>query len=75
MELQLSLWLWSAESESAAGKLSAALMEDFRSVKASTETAGREKGRHRFVRDACDIDMSFLEGTLQRICKSPFRPH
>jgi peptide chain release factor len=75
MELQLSSGLGPMECELAVGKLLAALTEEFPGVKLLEANAGREKGCYRSVRVACDADLSFLEGTVQWICKSPFRPH
>jgi peptide chain release factor len=75
MELQLSSGQGPAECELAVGKLLEALMREFPDIRVLEKSAGKEAGCFRSVRVASDADLSFLEGTVQWICKSPFRPH
>ncbi|MDR1378877.1 MAG: peptide chain release factor H [Synergistaceae bacterium] len=87
MELQLSSGQGPAECELAVGKLLFSLMGEFSDIKVleckpehrKKENVKKENGKkencYRSVRIASETDLSFLEGTVQWICKSPFRPH
>lgn len=41
----------------------------------SAREAGRQPGCHKSILFSSPDDLSFLEGTIEWICKSPFRPH
>ena len=75
MELQISSGSGPAECELAVGKLLHALMEEFQTIEVLDKTDGRVRGCFRSVRISSDTDLSFLEGTVLWICKSPYRPH
>jgi peptide chain release factor len=77
MELQLSSGQGPVECELAVGKLLFSLMEEFSGIEVLEYTSAPEKREncYRSVRIASETDLSFLEGTVQWICKSPFRPH
>jgi len=75
MELQLSSGYGPAECELAVGKLLVSLMSEFQDIKVITKTKGVRRGCFRSIRISSESDLSFLEGTVQWICKSPYRPH
>jgi peptide chain release factor len=77
MELQLSSGQGPAECELAVGKLLRSLMEEFPDIEVLERMPehGKRENCYRSVRIASETDLSFLEGTVQWICKSPFRPH
>ena len=75
MELQISSGQGPAECELAVGKLLDALSEEFPGVKIVAHTAGSRDGGFRSVRISSETNLSFLEGTVLWICKSPYRPH
>ena len=77
MELQLSSGQGPAECELAVGKLLRSLMEEFPGIEVLERMPehGKRENCYRSVRIASEADLSFLEGTVQWICKSPFRPH
>ena len=74
MELQLSSGQGPAECELAVGKLLKALMEEFPDIEILERVAGHKENCFRSVRIASETDLSFLEGTVQWICQSPYRP-
>ncbi|MDR2088452.1 MAG: peptide chain release factor H, partial [Clostridiales Family XIII bacterium] len=74
-ELQLSSGQGPAECELAVAKLLCALTREFPGIAVIEKTEGSRAGCYRSVRIACETDLSFLEGTVQWICQSPFRPH
>jgi len=75
MELQLSSGQGPAECELAVGKLLEALTKEFPGIKILEETPGNKGGCFRSVKISSKTDLSFLEGTVQWICKSPYRPN
>ena len=75
MELQISSGSGPTECELAVRKLLASLMSEFPDIKVIEKIEGVRKGCLRSVRISSESDLSFLEGTIQWICKSPFRPH
>jgi peptide chain release factor len=75
MELQISSGSGPAECELAVSKLLHALMEEFSGIEVLDKTDGRVRGNFRSVRISSEADLSFLEGTVLWICKSPYRPH
>ena len=75
MELQLSSGYGPAESELAVGKLLISLMSEFPDIKVIAKAEGVRDGCFRSVKISSEIDLSFLKGTIQWICKSPYRPN
>ena len=75
MELQLSSGYGPAECELAVGKLLASLMSEFPDIKVIDRAESVRSECFRSVRISSESDLSFLEGTIQWICKSPYRPH
>ena len=75
MEIQLSSGSGPTECELAVSKLLASLVSEFADIKVIEKTEGSRKGCFRSVKISTDNDLLFLEGTVQWICKSPFRPH
>jgi peptide chain release factor len=52
-----------------------ALTREFPDIRALEKSAGYRPGCYRSVRISSETDLSFLEGTVQWICRSPFRPN
>jgi peptide chain release factor len=75
MELQISSGQDPAECELAVAKLLAALQDEFPGVAVVKKTAGAKDGGFRSVRISSEADLSFMEGTVLWICRSPYRPH
>ena len=75
MELQLSSGSGPAECELAVSKLLISLMSEFPDITVIERTEGIRRGCFRSVRISSESDLLFLEGTIQWICKSPYRPH
>jgi len=75
MELQLSSGYGPAECELAVGKLLTSLMSEFPDIKIIDRAEGVRSECFRSVRVSSESDLSFLEGTIQWICKSPYRLH
>ena len=64
-----------AECELAVGKLYEALCREFQDIEKVSERRGREEGCFSSILFTTEQDISELEGSVQWICKSPFRPH
>jgi peptide chain release factor len=75
MELQLSSGSGPAECERAVAGVLNALKDEFPGIEVIVSTPGRRDGDFRSVRISSESDLSFLEGTILWICKSPYRPH
>jgi len=75
MELQLSSGYGPKECELAVGKLLASLMSEFPDIKVIAKAEGAKNECFRSVKISSESDLSFLEGTIQWICKSPYRPN
>jgi len=75
MKIQISSGYGPAECELAVGKLLHALMEEFPDIEVLEKTDGRMQGCFRSVQISSETDLSFLDGTVLWICKSPYRPH
>ena len=75
MKLQIRSGSGPAECELAVSKLLHALMGEFPDIEVLDKTDGRERGCLRSVQISSETDLSFLEGTILWICKSPYRPH
>ena len=74
MELQLSSGQGPAECELAVGKLMRSLRQEFSDIEVIEANPGRMADSFRSVRICCESDLGFLEGTVQWICESPYRP-
>lgn len=75
MLVQISSGQGPAECELGVGKLYEALEQEFHGVKLLEARKARNEGCYTSILVAVDDDISFLEGTVQWICKSPFRPN
>jgi peptide chain release factor len=75
MELQISSGQGPAECELGVGKLFSSLLKEFPGTAVVGKTAGDRRGGFRSVRLSSETDLSFLEGSVLWICKSPYRPH
>ena len=75
MQLQLSSGQGPEECELAVGKLLCALKDEFSDIEVLDSTPGKRAGCYRSMRIHSQTDLSFLEGTVQWICQSPFRPN
>ncbi len=74
MEIQLSSGQGPAECELAVGKLLRALMKEDPEIRVVEETRGKRADSFRSVRISCGDRWAALEGTVQWICVSPYRP-
>ena len=75
MELQLSSGYGPAECELAVNKLLTSLISEFPDIKVIEKTEGSRSECFKSVRISSESDLSFLDGTILWICKSPYRPH
>ncbi len=75
MILQLSSGQGPAECELGVALLMEALKKEFPDIEILSEHKGKEKGGYRSVLFCTEEDLSFLEGSVQWICQSPYRPH
>lgn len=73
MLVQISSGQGPAECEFAVGKLFEALNKEFK-IKLIEARKARNEGCYTSVLFESEEDLSFLDGTIQWICKSPFRP-
>lgn len=77
MLIQISSGQGPAECELAVGKLYQALeaeLAEFEGLKLIEARKARKEGCFTSILFSSEEDLSFLEGTVQWICKSPFRP-
>lgn len=75
MILQLSSGQGPAECELGVALLMEALKKEFPDIEILSEHKGKEKGGYRSLLFCTEEDLSFLEGSVQWICQSPYRPH
>lgn len=75
MKIQISSGSGPAECELAAGLLVRELQREFPSVRVLERVPGSSSGCIRSAVLESDEDLSFLEGSVKWICKSPYRPH
>lgn len=73
MKLQLSSGQGPEECELAVGKFLRSLMAEFPDIAVLEKHPGRRPDCYRSVRLESRIDLSFLEGSVQWICQSPYR--
>ena len=75
MIVQLSSGQGPAECELAVVKLYESLKNEFKDIELLNNHAAKNKGCSTSIMFSTNADLSFLEGTVQWICESPFRPH
>lgn len=75
MILQLSSGQGPAECELGVALLMDALKKEFPDIEILSEHKGKEKGGYRSLLFCTEEDLSFLEGSVQWICQSLYRPH
>lgn len=73
MKLQLSSGQGPEECELAVGKFLRSLMTEFPDIAVLEKHPGKHPDCYRSVRLESRIDLSFLEGSVQWICQSPYR--
>lgn len=71
--LQLSSGQGPEECELAVGKLLRSLMAEFCDIRLVEAFPGKRADGYRSVQMESDTDLSFLEGSVQWICQSPYR--
>jgi peptide chain release factor len=74
MELQISSGQGPVECELAVAKFAHALCKEFADTAIKEMSKGYNDGCYRSVTIESKHDLSFLDGTVKWICKSPFRP-
>lgn len=74
MKVQLSSGQGPAECELAVGLLYEALKKEITDVKLLDYAEGKKKGGFTSIRFETGQDLKALEGSVQWICKSPYRP-
>ena len=74
MIIQLSSGQGPAECELAVSKLFDTLKKEFPDIELLSSHTGREKGGYSSILFSTGFDLSALEGSIQWICKSPYRP-
>ncbi len=75
MIIQISSGQGPSECELAVSKLYDTLKAEYSDIELLNSHAGRENGCFSSVMFSIDEDIEPLEGSIQWICKSPFRPH
>ena len=75
MILQISSGQGPSECELAVSKLYEALKLEYPDIEMLSSHSGREKGCCSSIMFATEEDLSKLEGSVQWICQSPYRPH
>jgi len=75
MLLQISSGQGPAECEYAVGRLFLALQKEYPDIEMLYQHPGHEKNCYRSILFSTKEDLSGLDGSVQWICQSPFRPH
>lgn len=75
MLVQLSSGLGPVECEFAVGKLFASLKNEYPDIEMISNHPSKTTGCYSSILLKTDSDLSKLEGSIQWICKSPFRPN
>ena len=75
MIVQLSSGQGPVECELAVSKLFDILKKEFPDMELLSSHTGKEKGCHTSILFSTEFDFSSLEGSIQWICKSPYRPN
>lgn len=74
MIFQISAGQGPEECELAAGRIFEALQKEFPQIVKISGKKGKGKGCYESITFSADSSLAFLEGTVQWICQSPFRP-
>lgn len=74
MLLQISAGQGPEECQLAVGKLFNALQKEHRNMEMLTSERGDRKGCYKSILFQTKEDLSYLDGSVQWICNSPFRP-
>ena len=74
MEIQISSGQGPVECELAVAKFAHALCEEFDDAAITQTTPGLHEGCCRSVTIESESDLSFLDGSIKWVCRSPFRP-
>ena len=74
MIIQLSAGQGPLECQLAVGKLFSALQKEFPDIKLLSSKAGDKPDCYDSIQFQSKSDLSMLEGSIQWICQSPFRP-
>ena len=75
MLLQISSGQGPVECEYAVGLLFASLQEEFPDIEKVYEHPSKENGCYKSIMFSSIQDLSKLDGSVQWVCESPFRPH
>lgn len=75
MLLQISSGQGPVECENAVGLLFASLQKEYPDIELVFANPSKEKGCYKSIMFSSVRDLSKLDGTVQWICESPFRPH
>lgn len=75
MLIQISSGQGPTECELAVKLLSQSLQKEFHDIEIISEHPSKTKGCFSSILLESQTDLSFLEGSIQWICESPFRPH
>ena len=75
MIIQISSGQGPAECELAVSKLLASLEAEFEDIEVLSKHASRNEVCYTSLLFSTDHDLAALEGSIQWICQSPFRPH
>ncbi len=75
MLLQISSGQGPVECEYAVGLLFASLQKEFPDIEMVYANPSKEKGCYKSIMLSSIQDLSELEGSIQWICQSPYRPH
>jgi len=75
MLLQISSGQGPVECENAVGLLFASLQKEYPDIELVFANPSKEKGCYKSIMLSSVRDLSKLDGTVQWICESPFRPH
>lgn len=75
MLLQISSGQGPVECENAVGLLFASLQKEYPDIELVVASPSKEKGCYKSIMFSSVRDLSKLDGTVQWICESPFRPH
>ena len=75
MLLQISSGQGPVECENAVGLLFASLQKEYTDIELVFANPSKEKGCYKSIMFSSVRDLSKLDGTVQWICESPFRPH
>ena len=75
MLLQISSGQGPVECEYAVGLLFASLQEEFPDIEKIYEHPSKENGCYKSIMFSSIQDLSKLDGSVQWVCESPFRPH